>query len=444
MDIIAILVAKVLSFFAGLCGKGTNAPGRIALKISNTVLKTLGKRFKIILVTGTNGKTTTCALLTSILRHSGKKVVTNESGANLKNGVTACLANAYPLFDRTSEIYAVLEIDEAWAKHVTADVSPKMFAVTNIFRDQIDRYGTVDQTLAYISEAFANIPDTILVLNGDDPMLNNLAPENRRITFGFNVPLGIHSKEAHDTVFCKNCSGVYDYAFTTFAHLGNFACSTCGTSRPKLDVSVSEIVEITSEQSKVVIGSMPLTIPQPGAYNIYNALCAVAAAAVLGAGEADIQNGILNQPSKFGRQETVKIGAKELRLILVKNPAGAMTAINSVLSDTSGADFGVLLNDNLGDGTDVSWIYDVEFEKLSSLNFINILVGGPRVFDMAVRLKCSGFDTRKFLICEDFETLLYNIETTCQNKTYLFVTYSAMTELRKFLHKKGFIKKLWN
>jgi UDP-N-acetylmuramyl tripeptide synthase len=446
LDILAILTTKILSFFTGLFGKGTSGPGKIALKISATVLKTLGSRFKIILITGTNGKTTTSAMLSNILRQSGKKVISNESGANLKAGIVSSLAKGYPLIKPKNEIYAVLEVDEAYARFITAEVSPVLIAVTNIFRDQLDRYGEVDTTLQLIYDACKNAPEAILVLNADEAMFGNLLPENRRVFYGFDIPVesGAVTQTNAEGMFCKNCKTAYEYNFITFSHLGDYRCPSCGMKRPKLDVCVNKILNITPEESDVVMGSLHLNIPQPGVYNIYNALCAVACSAVLGADENDMQNGIRLQESRFGRQETIKIDSKEIRLILIKNPAGALEAINSVLPDTSSVDFGILLSDNFADGTDVSWIYDVEFEKLKTLNHQNILVGGTRVFDMAVRLKCGEFDIRRFLICEDFDTLIYNIRTKASNRTYLFTTYTAMITLRKYLRKKGYIKKLWN
>jgi len=183
-----------------------------------------------------------------------------------------------------------------------------------------------------------------------------------------------------------------------------------------------------------------VAIPQAGAYNIYNALCAAACARVLGVSDSEICAGIAGQKSKFGRQETVQVEKASVRIILIKNPAGAAEAIASVLPDKNNVSLGVLLNDNVGDGTDVSWIYDVDFECLNQMECKRFFVGGTRAWDMAVRLKTAGFE--HLSVCESYEELLSALQET-EGRVYLFVTYSAMTGFRKFLHRKKYIRKLW-
>ena len=441
MDYFIILFSKFIGFLSGLLGGGTNLPGQIALKLRPNILKRLVKGYRVILVTGTNGKTTTTSILQNILKKTGKRAVNSASGANMKGGVVSCLIRNFPLFRRVDGDFAVLEVDEAYMRHITAEISPEVIAVTNIFRDQLDRYGELDKTLSLIEEACKNAPHATLVLNGDEAMLGDFVPENKRFFYGFSVPIreGETIGNAEGT-FCKNCNAPYAYSFLTFSHLGAYSCPKCGFQRPKLQLSVDGISEISQDGSKVSIGGLNLSIPQAGAYNIYNALCAAACAKVLGVSEECIKAGIEGQKSKFGRQETVNIDGTALRIILIKNPAGAEEAIASVLPDKDEVSVGVLLNDNVGDGKDVSWIYDVEFENLSAMHTKTVLVGGTRAFDMAVRMQTAGFENLS--VCTDYETLLEKIKD-CGGKVYLFVTYSAMTGFRKFLHSKKYIKKLW-
>ncbi len=441
MDYIVIVFAKFVGFISGLLGGGTNLPGQIALKFRPNILKRLVRGYRVILVTGTNGKSTTTSILQNILKQTGKRAVFSASGANMKGGVVSCLIKNFPLFRKIDGDFAVLEVDEAYMRHITAEISPEVIAVTNIFRDQLDRYGELDKTLSLIEEACKKAPDATLVLNGDEAMLGDFVPENKRFYYGFSVPPRIGEKPGNaEGTFCKNCNTPYTYNFLTFSHLGDYSCPGCGFHRPDIDLSVDEIFSISQDSSRVSMGGMSVSVPQAGAYNIYNALCAAACGKVLGVSDEEIKKGIEGQKSKFGRQETVDIDGTSLRIILIKNPAGAEEAITSVLPDKDEVSVGVLLNDNVGDGKDVSWIYDVEFEKLSTLQTKNVLVGGTRAYDMAVRLKTAGFETLS--VCTSYDELLETIKG-CGGKVYLFVTYSAMTGFRKFLHGKKYIKKLW-
>ncbi len=441
MDYIVIVFAKLIGFLSGLVGGGTNLPGQIALKLRPNILKRLIRGYRTILVTGTNGKTTTTAMLQSILKETGKRAVNSASGANMKGGVVSCLIRNFPLFRKVDGDFAVLEVDEAYMRHITAEISPEVIAVTNIFRDQLDRYGELDQTLALIEEACKKAPGATLVLNADEAMLGDFVPENEHFYYGFSVPIRADEKtENAEGMFCKKCHTPYRYDYITFSHLGAYACPGCGFTRPEMHLSVDSILDLSQDGSVVSFGGEEITIPQAGAYNIYNALCAASCAKVLGVGDAEIKRGILGQKSKFGRQETVDIDGTALRIILIKNPAGAEEAIASVLPDKGEVSLGVLLNDNVGDGKDVSWIYDVEFVKLKSMQCKDFLVGGTRCYDMAVRLKTADFEN--LTVCEDYETLLTAIRKA-GGRVYLFVTYSAMTGFRKFLHGKKYIKKLW-
>lgn len=445
MDFIVILLAKILSFVTGLLGGGTGLPGRIALKLRSDILRTLAKGYRVILVTGTNGKTTTAGMLKSIIEAAGNRAVISESGANMKSGIVSCLIKNHRFFRKNDGDFAVLEVDEAYMRKVTEELQPEVIAVTNIFRDQLDRYGEVDNTLKLIEEACVKVPDAHLVLCGDEGLLYNIAPENKHFYYGFRVPhADTDGKNLNaEGSFCKNCHTPYNYNFVTFGNLGDYECPGCMHKRPELDLGVSVIRNISPDVSHVSFDDMEITVPQPGIYNIYNALCAASCAKVLGISADKIAEGISCQQSRFGRQETIKIDSHEIRLILVKNPAGANEAISSVLPDRESIRLGCLLSDSAGDGTDVSWIYDVDYEKLCNMNYNNILVGGSRAYDMAVRLKTAGLNTANFDVCEDFETLLGRIQSGYNGRLYMFATYTAMVAFRKFLHKKRYIKKLW-
>lgn len=445
LDYILIFICKIIVFITGLLGGGTGLPGRIALKLRPQILKTLAKEYRVVLITGTNGKTTTAGMLKNIIVTAGKRAIISDSGANMKSGITSCLIKNHRFFKKSGEQFAVLEVDEAYMRRVVEDLSPEIIAVTNIFRDQLDRYGDVDNTMSLIEEACNKVPATRLVLNGDEPMLCDFAEANPHFYYGFKVPVSYDNKRDVNEggSLCKKCGAAYNYHFTTFSRLGDWECTQCGRQRPMLNMGVSAINNISADSIQISFDGMDVTVPQPGLYNVYNALCASLCARLLGVDNNAIKEGILNQESRFGRQEKIKIDSHEIRLILVKNPAGANEAINSVMPDKESLRLGFMLTDDYGDGQDVSWIYDVDYEKLTSLDYNGILIGGTRAYDMAIRLKLAGLNTGAFSICEDYDSLLSTIKSGYNSRLYLFATYTAMVSFRKYLRKKGYIKKLW-
>ena len=445
MDGIIIFLMKILSFITGLLGGGTSLPGEIALKIRPHILPKLSEGYRIVLVTGTNGKTTTCSQIVAAIKATGSRVINNSSGANMKAGIVSCLIKNYRFRKSDKQSFAVLEVDEAYLKHITEEIKPEIISVTNIFRDQLDRYGEVDKTLKLIADGCAKTPGSTFVLNGDESLLYGFMEGSKRYYYGFRVKPDINTESEMNAEgkFCRDCRKPYDYNFVTFNHLGDYSCPRCGKVRPRLALGVDRTPRLTADSSSVSFDGLEITVPLPGTYNIYNALCAAATAGALGVCGDDIKTGIESCGSKFGRQETVYIDGREVRIILVKNPAGCNEAINSVLPDEDIINLAFLLNDNYADGTDVSWIYDAHFEKLTKMNYQNILVGGTRCYDMAIRLKYAGLDSGRFHVSEDFDGILYSIRTNVTGRVYLFTTYTAMTSFRKYLHKKKYIKNLW-
>jgi UDP-N-acetylmuramyl tripeptide synthase len=424
---------------------GSNFPGKIALKLDRDILKTVCKDYKVILVTGTNGKTTTTSMIYNMLNDSNKCVITNNTGANMLPGIVSCFVEHFSFKKCSSTKYAVIECDEANVTLFTEYITPEVITVTNLFRDQLDRYGEVYTTLKKILLGIEKVPLANLVLNGDESLLGDLDLPNRTIYYGFNCSLE-NNKTIDinaDAKFCKKCKKPYKYKYLTYNHLGNFFCENCGYKRPQLDYFVDEIKEQTPEGSLVKINGIECYINQPGTYNIYNALCSYSVAKVCGIEDSIIHASLKNQQSSFGRQENISIDDKDVRIILVKNPAGYDQAINTINLNKKTFNLSVLLNDNYADGRDVSWIWDVNFEKLSSLDIAKVMVSGVRLYDMAVRLKIAGLSTDNFILCENYENLLEEIKNCNHNTVYILATYTAMISFRKFLNTKGYIKKLW-
>lgn len=445
-SIISIIASKITIFITkNILKGGTTFPGKVALKIDNNILSKVSQGYKVVLVTGTNGKTTTTSMIYNIIKNSGKKVITNNTGANLFPGIVTTFIDNYNFFNKPKDSYAIIEVDEANLKYITKYISPEIITVTNLFRDQLDRYGEVYTTLSKILEGIQLSPKTTLVLNGDESLLGKLDIPNNQVFYGFKAKVN-DNKDIDinaDAKFCKFCKSPYEYNYITYNHLGDFYCGNCGFKRSDLKYSVNEIIELTPESSTVKINDLEVTISQSGVYNIYNALCAYSISKELSISDEFIKNSLENQDSSFGRQESIQIDNKEIKIILVKNPAGYNQALDTLCLNKDDFSCAFLLNDNYADGTDVSWIWDVDFEKLSSLNINNVYISGLRCYDMAVRLKISGLNEENFIIEENFEDLTEKIKACKNNKVYILATYTAMINYRKHLYSKGYIKKLW-
>lgn len=445
-SIVSILASKITIFLTKTILKGgTTFPGKVALKIDRNILKRVSQGYKVVLVTGTNGKTTTTSMIYNIAKEDGKKVITNNTGANLFPGIVTTFIDNYKFLSKTEDAYAIIEVDEANLKYITKYITPEIITVTNLFRDQLDRYGEVYTTLNKILEGITLTKDTTLVLNGDESLLGNLDLPNKTVFYGFNAKINEDTKidVNADAKFCKFCKAPYEYNHITYNHLGDFYCTGCGFKRAELKYAVNEILDLSPDSSTVRINNLDIEVSQSGVYNIYNALCAFAITKELGVKDESIIKSLENQDSSFGRQESLNIDGKEVKIILVKNPAGYNQALDTLCLNKESFSCAFLLNDNYADGTDVSWIWDVDFEKLHNLNIDEVFISGLRCYDMAVRLKIAGLEEEKFIIETEFENLTSKIKESTNNKIYILATYTAMINYRKHLYSKGYIKKLW-
>ena len=445
-SIISILATKLTIFITKTLLKGgTTFPGKIALKLDKDILTKVALGYNVILVTGTNGKTTTTSMIYNILKEKGYSVITNNTGANLYPGIVTTFVDNYKFSDKNHEKFAVIEVDEANVKFITEKITPTVITVTNLFRDQLDRYGEVYTTLNKILEGVYNVPTSKLILNGDESLLGKLDIKNPVVFYGFktnineNKTIDINA----DAKFCKFCKTPYKYNFVTYNHLGDYYCTGCGYKRPEISYGVDEIIDLTSESSTVKINNTEIFLSQSGVYNIYNALCAYSIAKELGVDDLTIKKSLESQSSSFGRQETINIEDKEVKIILVKNPAGYNQALDTLCLSKEPFSAAFILNDNYADGRDVSWIWDVNFEHLNDVDLNEIYVSGLRSYDMAVRLKTAGLDSSKFSITEEYDALTERIKESKNKKVYILATYTAMINYRKHLHSKGYIKNLW-
>ena len=449
---LAVLACKLARAVIRLLGRGgTDFPGRVALKLCPDLLHELAKTVTTVIVTGTNGKTTTSRMIEQAFIDSGISYFANKTGANLISGITAEFAVHSTLTGKCKYPYAVIESDEAAFKQVGRSVDPKAVVVTNVFRDQLDRYGEVTHTLNNIRIGLEGCKNAVVCLNADDSLSASLAGElpNEILFYGVNVPIyKTRVEEVSDAPYCIKCKSEYVYDYVTYGHLGGYRCPNCGYSRPQPQVAVEEVLASDTEHSEVVLSMdgkrYDTNVNLPGGYNIYNACSAMAAGKALGLDPETVSKSLSQFACGFGRMEKFDINGRSLRMILIKNPAGCNQVLNFLRNTEGEALFVVCLNDNFADGTDVSWIWDVNFEHLLELGerLTGVLVSGTRAWDMALRLKYAGVPKEKLRVCTDWDELLQAV--TAQDKpTFIMPTYTAMLSLREKISRDYGYSQFW-
>ena len=423
---------------------GTSLPGVVALKISRNFLSFLSKycEKKIVTVTGTNGKTTTAGLAAHILKTAKNHVLHNEKGANMLSGIASSLAVNYKPFSTFD--YAVLESDEAYLTKLYDYIKADYLIVTNLFRDQLDRYGELDTTAKKIQEAITKNKALKIFINADDPMLSELGSDNKIIYFGFdNVTYKTTVQESQapaESVYCS-CGNDLSYKTGYYAHIGNYFCKSCGKKRPEPDYKGYAV--IYDDYSEIYLKYFKngqetencFRINLAGLYNAYNALAAISIALEFCIDAGVIQKGLDTYKSVFGRAEKFVLNGKNVLVQLIKNPTGASEVLRTV-NNKNNSQLLIIINDNYADGRDVSWLWDADFELLKNYPQ-NIVVSGTRAFDMAVRLKYAGFDESKIKVINNIQDALnYSVSRVEQNgKLLIMPTYTALLEMQKLLKK---------
>jgi UDP-N-acetylmuramyl tripeptide synthase len=453
-----INIAKLLIHTLRLLSSGgTNLPGKVSMKLYPELLKILSDKLKIIFITGTNGKTTTTKILTEIFDKAEIPYITNKSGANLTTGIFSSLLEASDKKGNIDSEYALFEIDEAAFNNITDYISPYMLVVTNFFRDQLDRYGELYTTVNKVREGIKKHPGTILVLNADDSLSVYTGKDikNKTYCYGINTDIPLDTeKENSDAPYCIFCKTKYKYKVKSYGHLGHFYCDSCGYQKPETDFFIENIKNLELDYSTISITNKKnniknpdIRINLPGLYNIYNSLAAYSAASVLNIGNEYIIKTLGDFKNSFGRMESIRINNKNLKLILVKNPTGFNQVLNYLNQQDNNFSIAILLNDNIADGTDVSWIWDVNFEILEQLQskITYVYASGIRAEDIALRLKYAGVYTNKLSIEKNYYNLIDNgIKCLDEKETlYILPTYTSMLDIRKILCNKYNLKEFW-
>lgn len=425
-------------------GRGSTYPGKLALQFDKNILDTLAKDYEIVVVTGTNGKTLTTALTVGILKEAYGQVLTNPSGANMITGIVSSFLTAKK--GKSGKKIAILEIDEASLPRITQYIKPSLFVFTNIFRDQMDRYGEIYTTYQLIIDGAKNAPEATILANGDSPLFASKELVNPVKYYGFNTEDHEPQLAHYNTegILCPKCQAILQYRLNTYANLGHYICLNCDFKRPKLDYQLTALTKTTNVSSAFVIDGQEYSINVGGLYNIYNALAAVSVAEFFGLSPEQIKAGFEKSRAVFGRQETFSIGDKSCTLVLIKNPVGASQALEMIKLADYPFSLSVLLNANYADGIDTSWIWDANFELIQEMDITEINAGGVRHSEIARRLRVSGYDISKISEKESLEEVMQAIEKQESKHAYILATYTAMLAFRELLASRHVIRKEMN
>ncbi len=454
-----LALARAVGAVSRLRGGGaSSAPGKVLMRLDPGAIEQLGARLPrgSVLVSATNGKTTTCALLAGILEHAGISLVNNRSGANMAGGIASTLlAAARPRGSIDGQL-GLFEVDELWLDSLAAELHPRAILLGNLFRDQLDRYGELETIAERWAAAVRTGPacQATLVLNGDDPVLADLGRERDAPVVYFGVEddsLALAGmSHAADAKHCRRCGAPYVFDAVYLGHLGHYHCASCGQSRPTPTVLARHVNLLGVNSARFTLqapaGTADVSLSLPGLYNVYNALAAAALATALDVGLPEIVAGLQQTKAAFGRAETVHLDGRELRILLVKNPAGANEVLRTLALEPGEHDLLGVLNDRIADGRDVSWIWDADFELLAG-RVRRATCSGSRAPELALRLKYAGIDPARIHVQADLPRALREASadrSDPQTPLYALPTYTAMLALRELLVARGEASSAWS
>lgn len=498
-------------------GGGTQLPGVVARRVAPDVLHELAAQLPrgVVLVTGTNGKTTTARMLAAILKADGLRVLHNRAGANLITGLTATAVAGADLWGRPRAEIGLFETDEAHLPAAIRETQPRVVVILNLFRDQLDRYGEVDTIARKWRAALESLPtSSTVVLNADDPAVAYLGASLhcQVLYYGLqDVRHGVGAvQHMADSQFCQRCGTAYVYDPVFYGHVGHYHCPNCGLTRPTPDVRLERLTLDGIIGAQLVVNApgsaFDLRLPLPGLYNALNAVAAAAATLALNVRSVTIRNALEGFTAAFGRIERIQIGDQAVLMTLIKNPVGASETVRMIIGDRGSARAGalqaqeseggdpvlehrapgtghadrlpadeatferlptappmsraapaqpapsdqrplnllILINDKTADGTDVSWLWDADFERLAG-QVEQVVVGGTRAGDMAVRLKYAGVAPERITVEPELGSALDRVLALgdASEPLYLLPTYTAMLELREELVRRGVVKPFW-
>ena len=433
---IAVMAAKITGHVCKLMGRqGVTWAGKVAMKICPDILEELSSqvREKIFVVCGTNGKTTTNNMLCAGLEAEGKKVICNHTGSNMLNGVVAAFVLGAKFSGKLDADYACIEVDEASTRHVFTRIKPDYMVMTNLFRDQLDRYGEIDITMNILEEMIRTVPDMKLIVNGDDALSAYMAMDsgNPCVYYGISRPvMRNETNEIREGRFCKKCGERLQYSFYHYSQLGDYQCPKCGFKRPVPDYD-AEDVKVGDQLSFSVEGKR-IVANYRGFYNVYNILAAYAGIRTAGLKAEHFSDMLKKFNPENGRMEQFRIKGTSVILNLAKNPAGFNQNISAVMQDRSPKDVIIAINDNAQDGIDISWLWDVDFDRFSDESVRSITVSGIRCQDMRLRMKYVDIPS---VLEADVEKAIRDRVEDGTGNLYVLVNYTALFSTRNILKK---------
>ena len=452
-------------------GGGTTLPGLLLARLRPQAAAEMAARIPdgVILLSGTNGKTTATRLVRAALDASGARVVANTAGSNLERGVATALLHAQ------SPDIALFEVDEAALAALVAQTRPRVVVLMNLFRDQLDRYGELEHLAQIWRAVVAELdPNTTLVYNADDPAVAEIGAEHpNSVSYGIDDPGVGRDRRSHasDTLNCRRCDTPLRYRLVTIGHLGQWECPSCGLTRPHPDVRVTDVVCKGMDGQTVTIfstaaggpndtgrhrepddrgssggASLVVDLRLPGLPNTYNAAAAAATALAVGLAPETVAEALGKRSAAFGRAEHISVGQTRLTTLLAKNPAGANENLRMVLDESGPLHLLILLNDRTADGQDVSWIWDVDYELLLEQDRLaSLTLSGTRAHDLALRFRYAGADPTRTTVVPEPAAALDTALQACgpDGRLYVLPTYTAMLEVRGVLASRGLVRQFW-
>ncbi|HEY4895359.1 MAG TPA: MurT ligase domain-containing protein [Solirubrobacteraceae bacterium] len=456
-----LALARAVGALSRLRGGGaTSAPGKVLRRLAPDAIASLGARLSrgSVLVSATNGKTTTATMAAAVLRAAEISLVHNRAGANMAGGIATTLLDAAGPRDTIAGELGLFEVDELWLAEIAEQLKPRAILLGNLFRDQLDRYGELE-TIAESWQAVIAASDSRLVLNADDPLIADLGREEPEVVyFGLDDDRLELAGMAHaaDAKHCRRCGAPYVFDAIYLGHLGHYHCPNCGRRRPDPSVLATDIhlegVRSARFRLHTPAGEADVALGLPGLYNVYNAVAAAALASALEIPLETIVAGLQDTRAAFGRAEAIALSpspasaARELRIMLVKNPAGANEVLRTLALEPGQHDLLGVLNDQIADGRDVSWIWDADFELLAG-RIRRVICSGSRAADLATRLKYAGVDTERIHVQPQLATALDEAAASTGEHPaalYALPTYTAMLALRELLVSRGEATSAWS
>jgi UDP-N-acetylmuramyl tripeptide synthase len=454
-----LALARAAGAMSRLRGGGaTSLPGKLLVRMDPSAIGALAARLSkgSVLVSATNGKTTTAAMASSILERAGTSLVHNQAGANMAGGIASTLLAAAGPHGTIAGELGLFEVDELWLDRLAAELHPRAIVLGNLFRDQLDRYGELETIAERWAAAVRGgaAERARLVCNADDPLVADLGRERPGVVY---YGVDDHSlalegmAHAADAKHCRRCGAPYEFEVVYLGHLGHYHCPSCGQRRPSPTVIARSVtlegVHSARFRLSTPEGDAEVKLALPGLYNVYNALAAAALAVALKIPLADIVEGLQSTKAAFGRAETVSVDGRETRILLVKNPAGANEVLRTLVLEPGRHDLLGVLNDKTADGHDVSWIWDADFELLAG-RVRTATCSGTRAPELALRLKYAGIEPERIRVIDDLPRALSRAAAERPDEEegaplYVLPTYTAMLALRELLVQRGEASSSW-